>query len=305
MTNDVMTFSTNTELTSVQDRALDAGALFQPLVAPITLPNGTIPRVASGSNKGLPEASIVYRETADGEQYLLNDGVKPGYCAESYGLLVQSADAIFPNTCETLTVAGHGRKLMFTQRIGEAVDNGELLGNYLMYVGSLDSTWATGVYSFVSRPFCSNQIATGMRQVTQKRTRNHDLLYFTKSQVLAESVGVFDTYIATAGLLRSVKLDQSAYRRLRDSALPKLADDAGPRAITMADKRIAGIDYFWQEELDAGNGANAYSLYQAVQSYEYHVATKGRTINQAEVVRDPARRSPLSESVKAAALALV
>ena len=286
--------------TSVLDAALDADALFTPQVAPVALPNGTVPV----NRNGEPEFSTVYREGANGEQYLLNAGVKPGYCAVGYKGIIETADAMFENACDSLHLIGNGEKLLFTQKIGEGTTGGETLGSYLMYTASLNSTWPTAVYGFAFRPSCSNQIPTGMVQLSQKRTRNHDFLLFHKASLVAKAADVFDNFIGSTAMLRSVELSEFSMRKLRDSVLPQLDDDASKRAVTMADKRIAGIDYFWQEEKERV-GSNAWALYNAIQSYEFHTVTKDRVASQAEVVRDPARNQRFSEAVKVAALATV
>jgi hypothetical protein len=53
--------------------------------------------------------------------------------------------------------------------------------------------------------------------------------------------------------------------------------------------------YFYDEEA-ATFGENAYSLYQAVQTYEFHTATKGKSqgMKKDKVVTDPDRAQPLT-----------
>ena len=56
---------------AVIDCALDRDALFTPQVAPLTLPDGTVP----SDEKGNALFRTIYREKSDGTQVLLNPAV--------------------------------------------------------------------------------------------------------------------------------------------------------------------------------------------------------------------------------------
>lgn len=287
------------EAKSVMDAALDADALFTPQIAPLALPDGTVPTVASGKYKGEPEFRTVYRETSDGEQVLLNAAVSPGYHAGSYQQLFATADALFPGTLNSFRLIEKGRKVAFTQTIGEAVDlgGGDTVINHLMYVGSLDSTWASACYGYAERVFCTNQLPMGLLQLSQKRTVNHDALLFNKAKILAESVNVFEQFVQDAGVLRSIEVDERTYRRILAELLPEPAEDAHGKTKALHDRRMVGIAYFWEEEVERV-GRNAWALFNAVQSFEFHRVTKGNEQKQAEVVRDPNKGQPLAERVR-------
>jgi hypothetical protein len=276
----------------VMDRALDADALFTPQVAPLTLPNGSE-----------TEFKTVYRETEDGEQILLNAAVKQGYHAGSYAGIVQTADALFPGTCTGLSLVDGGKRLVFAQEIGDDFDlgGGDTISNHLLFVASLDSTWATACYGMAYRAFCTNQIPTGMVQISQKRTVNHDALLFQKAQVLADAVGRFEEFVGHAGMMRGIAIDSRNYHRILNILVPapegKDGNDPHGRAVNAYEAKIAGIAYFWEEEVDRV-GANAWALYSAVQSYEFHTATKGDAAKQAEVIRQPGKGQALTERVR-------
>ena len=89
---------------------------------------------------------------------------------------------------------------------------------------------------------------------------------------------------------------------MRDLILPTLDEDAHGRAVKFADKRIEAIDYFYSEEVDRV-GENAWALFNAFQSYEFHTATKEKAEKQIEVVREPAKRQVLTNAFKEYALA--
>jgi len=291
-------YDTNKPLTSVMDAALDADALFVPQTEPLALPDGTVPTVESGTHAGEPEFTTIYREHKDGSQTLLNAAVRPGYHAASYAQLFQTADAMFPGTCSGFRVIEDGRKITFTQQLGDTRDigGGDTVGNFLLYTGSLDSTWASAAYGFAYRPFCTNQIPMGVLQMSQKRTVNHDQLLFKKSVIMARSADVFEQFVSNATLLRGVSLTDRQYVSLRDTVLPDVPDDAHGKTIAFADRRIAAIDYFWQEEVERV-GANAWALFNAFQSYEFHTATKDAVVKQAEVIRQPEKRQTLTNAL--------
>lgn len=271
--------------TSVMDAALDAGALFEPKVTGTLLPDGTEDT----------STFTVYRETDNG-QVVLNAGVKAGYHAGSYAQLVTTADAMFENSCTSLALLDRGARLMFTQQISEehVFQDGDSLINNLMYTASLNSTWSTAIYGFSFRPICSNQIPNGLVQLSQKRTRNHDTLLFQKSQVLAKSIDAFDRFMGDVTMLKSVQISEAGLRRLLDEVAPLITDeDAAPKAVNHAQKRRDGIRFYFAEESDKF-GANAWSFYNAVQSYEFHDVTKDKVEKQAEVIRQPEKKQGLT-----------
>jgi hypothetical protein len=275
------------------DRALDADALFTPKRAPLVLPDGTE-----------TEFSTIYRSVEDGDDVLLNAAVKPGYHAGSYAGIIQTADALFPGTCTGLEVIDGGKRLVFSQEIGDDHDlgGGDMVQNHLLYVASLDSTWATACYGTAFRAFCTNQIPTGMVQISQKRTLNHDTLLFEKAAVLAEARDRFAQFTASAGMMRGVEITSRTYHRVLNTLVPPVADDAHGRAVNAYDAKVAGIKYFWEEEKEQF-GSTAWALYNAVQSYEFHTATKEDTAKQTEVVRQPVKSQPLTERVRELVLA--
>ena len=287
---------------SVVDVALDNDALFVPKEAPLTLPDGTVPQ----NSDGQAIYRTIYREKNDGSQVLLNPAVSRGYHSDSYKVLYETADAMFPESCVDFKLVGNGEKVMFTQQLEESKDlgGGDEVISYLMYTGSLDSTWATAVYGFAFRPFCTNQIPMGLLQLSQKRTKNHDAMLFSKSLVLAQATSVFNDFTSNATFMRGITLTEQQYRSLRDQILPELSEDATGKAVSFADKRIEAIDYFWQEEKDKV-GNNAWALFNAFQSYEFHTATKGKEVKQIDVIRKPERNQTLTNALTERVLATV
>lgn len=282
---------------SVMDAALDAGALFEPQITGTIMPNGTVDT----------NTFTVYREYADGSQVVLNAGVKEGYHAGSYAQVVTTADAMFPDSCTSLSVLDDGARLLFTQQIGEehTFQDGDTIINNLMYTASLNSTWSTAIYGFSFRPFCSNQIPMGLVQMSQKRTRNHDTLLFQKAQVLAKSIDAFDRFMGDVAMLKSVQVTELGLRRLLAEVAPLITDpDAAPKAVNHAENRRNAIRYFFAEESDKF-GANAWSFYNAVQSYEFHTVTKDKVEKQAEVVRQPEKKQSLTIKAQGLLMAMV
>ena len=92
---------------NAMDGALETESIFEPKVTPTLLPNGT------ESHKSL----TVYREYNDGTKVELNAGVKAGYHAGSYATLINTAEAMFPNSLTKMENYDDGAVLVFTQHI--------------------------------------------------------------------------------------------------------------------------------------------------------------------------------------------
>lgn len=285
----MLTKNTNwTNGVNARDAALDCDALFEPQVTGTILPNGTVDS----------KTFTVYRELADGNQAVLNAGVKEGYYAGSYLSLLNTAEAMFPDSVTGMRVWDDGAVLVFTQRVDDpyTFGDGDQLTKHIMYTASLNSTFATQAIGFAFRPFCTNQISQGTLQIAQKRTRNHDELLFSKAQIMATYARAFDRFVADATMLKGLQMTDSLRNRILDTVAPLITDpDANQKAVNFADARRNGIMYFYGEEADKF-GHNAYSLYQAVQSYEYHTATKGRSqaMKQVKVVAEPDKAQRLT-----------
>lgn len=270
------------------DAALDVDALFDPQITGTILPNGTVDE----------DTFTVYREKADGTQVVLNAGVKKGYHAGSYRSLLNTAEAMFPNTVTKMQTFGDGAVLVFTQDIDTpyTFGDGDSLTRSIMYTASLNSTYATQAVGFAFRPFCTNQIKTGTLQVAQKRTKNHDELLFSKAAIMATHAQVFDRFIADATMLKGLTMTRSLYNRILDEVAPLITDeDANQKAVNHAERRRAGVEYYYKEESERF-GENAWSLYQACQSYEFHTATDGKRKDekQIKVVTEPEKAQSLT-----------
>ena len=270
------------------DAALDTDALFEPQVTGTILPNGSV------SDKSF----TVYRELPNGDQTVLNAGVKAGYHAGSYRSLLNTAEAMFPSSVNAMQTWDDRAVIVFTQDIDTpyTFGDGDSLTRSVMYTASLNSLFATQAVGFSFRPFCTNQIGQGTLQISQKRSKNHDELLFSKAQIMAQATQQFDLFITNATMLKGLQMTHSLRTRILDVVAPLISDpDANTKAVNFADKRRDGIMYFYDEEA-ATFGENAYSLYQAVQTYEFHTATKGKSqgMKKVKVVTDPDRAQPLT-----------
>jgi hypothetical protein len=273
---------------SATDAALDSDALFEPQLTGTILPNGTV-----------DESSFtLYRELGNGEQVVLNAGVKEGYYAGSYLSLLNTAEAMFPESVTNMQTWDNGAVLVFTQDIEDefSFGDGDSLTKHIMYTASLNSTYKTKAIGFTFRPFCTNQQGQGTLQIAQKRTRNHDGLLFQKAQVMSNYADAFDRFITNATMLKGLQMTNFLRNTILDKVAPLIVDaDANTKAVNAAEKRRDGIMYYYEEEANTF-GHNAYSLYQAVQSYEFHVGTKGKSkqLKQVNVVSDPSRAQSLT-----------
>lgn len=270
------------------DAALDSDALFEPQTTGTILPNGTVD----------DSTFTIYREKQDGTQVVLNAGVKKGYYAGSYRSLLNTAEAMFPESVTNIKTWDDGAIIVFTQDIDTpyTFGDGDSLTRSIMYTASLNSTFSTQAIGFSFRPFCTNQIGQGTLQVNQKRTKNHDELLFSKAQIMATYAQAFDRFVSNATMLKGLTMTNSLMNRVLEQVAPLITDpEANQKAVNFAEKRREGIMYFYGEEA-ATFGENAYSLYQAVQTYEYHTASdgKGKDMKQVKVVAEPEKAQSLT-----------
>lgn len=277
--------------TSVLDAALDGDALFEVKSTGLVLPDGTVPTVKTGKYRGEPTHKVVYRTLPDGTDHLLNV-TGPGYPTSNYHQLVEMAESLFPGTCTALRSFEGGRRLMITQELGESIDlgDGDVLAANLIWIASLDSTWASAIYSNIHRGFCANQIPTSTEHVKVKRTTNHDIRLLERGAVMAFALDQFQVFAADAAALRQVTITNAQAWEILHKVVPApKPDDEGNisgRAQAAYDRKVAGIRYFWAEEADGPSAGTAWALFNAFQSYEYHSATR-KTIDSAP---DPERQ---------------
>jgi len=278
------------EGTSVLDAALDAGALFEVKTAPVTLPNGSVPVVPKGKYEGLPERVLVYRDTDEG-QHLLNV-TSPQWPTSNYLELVEMAEGLFPNSCSGLKVLDGGRRLLFTQEIGEPRDlgGGDLISPNLLWTASLDSSWASGAYSIAHRAFCANQIGMSTKHLKVKRTTNHDIRLLERGAVLAFALEQFEAFAEQASSLRRINVNSTQCWDVIRNILPRpqgKGDEAPTnRALAAWERKVDGIRAHWASESFGPAANTAWALVNAVQSYEYHDGTKGHVDRQVDLTRN-------------------
>ena len=160
--------------------------------------------------------------------------------------------------------------------MGHSFDDGDELRTHIMYTASLDSTFSTAAHGFNFRPFCTNQIPMSTLQMAQKRTKRHNELLFSKAQIMANAHGVLQRFITDAQVLKGLELTPTLKKRILDEVAPLVTDeDAAPKAVNHAERRRNGVLYFLEPEVEQF-GNNAYALYQAVSTYEFHVKTDGK-----------------------------
>ena len=284
---------------SAMDAALDNNALFTPKKVGTILPNKTEDK----------DTFTIYREYADGTQAVLKAGAGANYYSGSYESILNTAEAMFPESVTGMKTWHHGSILVFTQDIDEPYTfaDGDSLTRSIMYTASMNSTFSTRAIGFTFRPFCTNQEGLGELQMSQKRSKNHDEMLFSKAQIMAEAANRFQAFITNATMLKGLQMTNSLRNRILDEVAPLITDpDAHQKAVNFAEKRRDGIMYFYGEEVEKF-GENAFSLYQAVQSYEYHLGTKGKAqeMKQTKVVTDPQDAQTLTLTARQMLLASV
>ena len=284
---------------SAMDAALDNNALFTPKKVGTILPNKTEDT----------ETFTIYREYADGTQAVLKAGAGANYYSGSYESILNTAEAMFPESVTGMKTWHHGSILVFTQDIADPYTfaDGDSLTRSIMYTASMNSTFSTRAIGFTFRPACTNQEGLGELQMSQKRSKNHDEMLFSKAAIMAEAANKFSAFITNAKMLKGLQMTNSLRNRILDEVAPLITDpDANQKAVNFAEKRRDGIMYFYGVEVEKF-GENAFSLYQAVQSYEYHLGTKGKAqeMKQTKVVTDPQDAQTLTLTAREMLLAAV
>ncbi len=287
--------------TNVVDAALDAGALFKVKTEPLSLSDGTIPLIKSGKYKDQPRRNILSREHGgvDGEDVFLNV-VHPSHPDSGYKQLCETAEALFPGTCTGFKCLDEGRRIIFTQQIGEEVDlgGGDFIAPNLMWGASLDSSWPSLGMHYLYRLWCMNQERLADVMFKVKRTTRHDQILLERSTILADSMGVLQHFIKHATFLRQIKVSNSEFERMLANVVPKpeerFNDEGDPipntRAINAWEKKRSAIRYYYKEEQDGPAPGTAWAVWNAVQSAESHDLTKSsnpekQVINQVDQLR--------------------
>ena len=212
----------------------------------------------------------------------------------------ETAEALFPGTCTGFKCLDEGRRIIFTQQIGEEVDlgGGDFIAPNLMWGASLDSSWPSLGMHYLYRLWCMNQERLADVMFKVKRTTRHDQILLERSTILADSMGVLQDFIKHATFLRQIKVSNSEFERMLANVVPKpeerFNDEGDPipntRAINAWEKKRSAIRYYYKEEQDGPAPGTAWAVWNAVQSAESHELTKSsnpekQVINQVDQLR--------------------
>lgn len=300
----IMLDNYNAEGTSVIDTALDHGALFEVKTQPMTI-GDFVPTISDGAYAGEPEKVIHYREDG-GEPFVLNVA-HPSHPSSNYLQVIETAETLFPGTCTGMAVVDGGKKLFFTQELGDERDlgGGETLSPHVMWRASLDSSWSTGCHGLGYRAFCTNQIPMSKAAFKVRRSTNHDLILAERSRIMAMVLDRFDAFCEDVSALRRIPVSGRQFREIRDRLIPAPAEDAHGKTVNTYERKIAAVSYYFGEESDGPAAGTAWAVYNAFQSAELHSFTEGahKERKTAEIVAE-GRFSDLSRAARAEVLAL-
>lgn len=297
-------FDTSKTTTSALDMALDNGALFNVQTAPMKI-GEFVPTINEGRYTGEPEKLIHYRETESGPVVL--NVAHPSHPSSNYLQVIETAEALFPGTTSSMNVLEDGRKLIFTQELGEEKDlgNGDTVAPHLMWRASMDSSWATGAFGLAHRFFCTNQIPMAKAQMKVRRSTNHDAILMARSEILATLLGRFEAFVDEVSTLKRITVTRIQFEKMLDRLVPAPAEDAHGKTVNTYEKKVAAIRYYFGEEANGPAGGSAWAVYNAFQSAELHDFTEGKfqERKQAEIVAD-GRHQALSTAVRRELLAV-
>ena len=238
-----------------------------------------VPRVDSGKNFGKPKHVFVVRtdpNTALGLHSSRYDKREDGYRT-----VIDTAESLFPTTTESCTVYGDGEKLLFTQKIGDDIDvghSGDVLLPRLVWVSSLNGTWATSVFNMMSRPSCDNQLYGATPLWKAKRTTNHGDLVEIRAEILAKQVAEAERFAFRARIMNDITFTDREFRKIVDQLVP-VDFGASDRALRNVESKRGSMFYYWRKEVNAwgleGQFGNAWLAYNAIQGAEQHHFSKG------------------------------
>jgi len=281
-------FANNAEKSNALDLALDAGALFDVHTEPLQA-GGYVPTIEDGVYAGQPEKIVHYRTLADGSVKVLNVA-HPSHPSSNYLQVLETAEALFPDSTTKVMSLDGGSRLMFTQEIGSEVDlgGGDVVRPNLMWTASLDSSWSTGAHGLADRWFCTNQMPLAKCHLKVRRTLNHDINLGSKSAILATVMGRFNEFVSDVSTLRHISVTARQFSEMLGALIPAPEADAHGKTVNAYEKRVAAVKYYFGEESDGPAAGTAWAAYNAIQSAELHTFTEGKNQDrkQAEIVSE-------------------
>ena len=265
---------------STIDTALDVGALFEVKAEPMQVA-GAIPVTV----KGDPVRKILYRDTVEGPKVL--NVVTANFPESNYLNVLETAEALFPDSCVSMKLIDGGERLVFTQSIGEAIDlgGGDTIEPNLIWTASLNSTWTTSCSGYGERFFCTNQLPLADTHIKVRRSRNHDQNLMMRSVILDQTTEAMKYFATKMSSLRSIQMSPTQSAAMIEGALGPRPEKS-TRSQNHWDKKLAAISYFMGEEDQGPSAGTAFAVWNAIQSAETHVFTKGKNqeVKQTEMV---------------------
>ena len=231
---------------------------------------------------------VVRRDTGD----IL--GFHSGKYPESpnYGYLAETADFLFPESADSVTVFGRGERVALTQTISDPIDlgRGDQIQPQILWLTSMNGQWSTSVHSMQSRFFCTNQLVGNIPLMKVRHTLNHDAHLEVRRQILLDHMESTDAMTRMAKTLSDQEFANDEFKNLIKNLFP----DPKPKMITTTDhlgqiveipqeisehrwdlvldkRRI--VTERWDVELEkfgSDGGGTRWLAYNAVQGAEQH-----------------------------------
>ena len=210
----------------------------------------------------------------------------------NYGYLADTADFLFPDSADSVTVFGRGERLALTQTISDPISlgGGDEIQPQILWLTSMNGQWSTSVHSMHSRFFCTNQLVGNIPLMKVKHTLNHAQHLEVRRQILLEHMESSDAVARMAQALSDQKFADDEFKGLIKNLFP----DPKPKMIATADhlgqiveipqevsevrwdrvldkRRI--VTERWNGELEkfgSDGGGTRWLAYNAVQGAEQH-----------------------------------
>ena len=207
-----------------------------------------VPTYDRGDFKG--QAKDQYIERTDTQQMLGNhSGKYPD--REGYNHVFNTLEELFPESCESVTVYGHGERLVVEQVLDDPIDlgGGDTIQPFIYTRMSLNGTWKTEVIPIQRRISCENMLGHKGSIVGVKATRNHDNILTMRSDVLEQSMYQARELALFAEELSMYDADRAMFQRMLDEIIPLPEEDASSRLQTSIARKRGSVVNAWNEEM--------------------------------------------------------
>lgn len=224
------------------------------------------------------DSEHLYRVVDD--HLILFNTVSPKHPTTTYYDIFNMFDGVFGPTCVALQLLDSGRKFVAIFETDFSLERQSPdLKHYFMLRGSYDSSYATEVYDFSMRPWCTNMISSGNRLFKVRKTLNYEFLLGSQMRMIATAQDNYASILATADQYKKISINDGQFIEVMKSVypFPRTPDFTGLNydqqrkvqhqyllAVQKIEDIHTAIQYFWGDEEDT----TLWSAWNAIHAYQ-------------------------------------